>query len=119
MRATVRIHLLGEFHILNDGVMVDTVLSARLQALMACLILQRGKALSRQHIAFLLWPDSSEGQARTNLRHLLHTLRHSLPAADHFLHVDSLTLEWASFPLSSDIAEFEEEVAKHNLERAV
>ena len=33
----------------------------------------------RQRLAFLLWPDSTEAQARTNLRHVLHTLRRALP----------------------------------------
>ena len=45
-------------------------------------------------MAFLLWPDSSEAQARTNLRHVLHTLRRSLPDADRFLEVTPRTLRW-------------------------
>ena len=37
---------------------------------------------ARQSLAFLLWPDSTEAQARTNLRHVLHNLRRALPDPD-------------------------------------
>ena len=37
--------------------------------------------------AFLLWPDSTEAQARTNLRHVLHNLRRTLPDANRYLEV--------------------------------
>lgn len=115
----LRLQLFGEFHVTFKGEALNDGLSSRLKALLASLILQRGKPQSRQHLAFLLWPDSSEGQARTNLRHLIHSLRHSLPAADDFLRVDSLALEWRAEPISSDIAEFEEALTHENLEDAV
>ena len=37
-------------------------------------------AQPREQLAFLLWPESIESQARTNLRQLLHHLRRALPA---------------------------------------
>ena len=46
--------------------------SARAESLLAYLLLHREAPQPRQRLAFLLWPDSSEPQARTNLRHLLH-----------------------------------------------
>ena len=95
MSPALRIQLLGDFHLLLDNAPVDGILSSRLQASLAYLILQRGKPQLRQHVAFMLWPDSSEGQARTNLRHLLHTLRHTLPATDEYLRAEPLTLESA------------------------
>jgi hypothetical protein len=42
--------------------------SARAESLLAYLLLHRDAAQPRQRLAFLLWPDSSEPQARTNLR---------------------------------------------------
>ncbi len=36
---------------------------ARLQLLLAYVTLHRNLTLSRQHMAFLFWPDSSEKQA--------------------------------------------------------
>ena len=38
-------------------------------SLLAYLLFHRDTPQPRQHLAFLLWPDSSESQARTNLRY--------------------------------------------------
>jgi DNA-binding SARP family transcriptional activator len=75
--------------------------SARAETLLAYLLLHRDAPQSRQHLAFILWPDSSEAQARTNLRHVLHDLRRALPAADRFIEVSSRTLRAGSMSQSS------------------
>ena len=64
---------------------------ARLQELLAYLLLHGNAPVSRQQLAFVFWPDSSEGQARTNLRNLWHRLRRTLPEADRLLATDELT----------------------------
>ena len=62
---------------------------------------------SRRHLAFIFWPDSNEGQARTNLRRELHNLRQALPNPDQFLNVEMKTLQWrADAPYTLDVAEF-------------
>src|SRR4051812_47986897 len=53
--------------------------SARAESLLASLLLHRDAPQPRQRMAFLLWPDSTERQAQTNLRKVLYTLRHALP----------------------------------------
>ena len=59
-------------------------------------------------MAFLLWPDSSEAQARTNLRNLLHALRQALPDPDRFLSADTQTLQWRpEAPFTLDVIDFE------------
>jgi hypothetical protein len=59
-------------------------------------------------LAFLLWPDSAEGQAHTNLRKVLHNLRRALPDADHLIEVGSRTLRWRpDAPLWLDVEQFE------------
>jgi DNA-binding SARP family transcriptional activator len=83
----LRVHLLGDFHLLYDERTVSDVDTPRLQSLLSYLVLHRHAPQSRRHLAFLFWPDSTEAQARTNLRNLLHHLRHALPEADRFLHV--------------------------------
>ncbi len=101
------ISLLGGFSIKQDQAPVPEVNTPRLQSLVAYLLLHRDAPQSRAHIAFLFWPDTSEVQARTNLRNLLHHLRHALPDADSYLDVSVQTLEWrreASFSL--DVADF-------------
>lgn len=68
--------------------------SARARSLLGYVLLHSGTAVPRQHLAFLLWPDSSEAQARTNLRKVLHTLRREMPEIDRFLDVTPRTLRW-------------------------
>lgn len=111
--STLHIKLFGEFS-LNDGnTAVQTVGAPRLQSLLAHLVLQRGISLSRRHLAFNLWPDSSEAQARTNLRREVHSLRQALPALDVFLSVDTQTLRWSvDAPFTLDVADFEQAVAE-------
>ena len=61
----------------------------------------------------MLWPDSSEAQARTNLRHVLHDLRRALPDADRFLDVSARTLRWRTdAPYWLDVAVFEDALAR-------
>lgn len=103
------IRLLGEFRVLLDGGPVRGIDSARLQALLAYLVIHRDAHQSRQHLAFLLWPDSSEPQARTNLRHLLHGLRKALPDADRYLRVDAKMLQWVpDAGCTCDVVRFED-----------
>ena len=83
-----------------------------------CLPVERRQPCKR--LAFLLWPDSSEAQARTNFRHLLHELRQALPCADDFLRADGRTVQWrldSRFTL--DVAEFERASAVHDFDRVV
>jgi DNA-binding SARP family transcriptional activator/tetratricopeptide (TPR) repeat protein len=90
----LRIHLLGDFLLLAGDAVVATVTIPRVQSLLAYLVLHRAAPQSRSHLAFLLWPDSTEAQAHTNLRQLLYHLRQSLPDVDQFLHVDKQSLQW-------------------------
>ncbi|KPK04559.1 MAG: hypothetical protein AMJ56_17200, partial [Anaerolineae bacterium SG8_19] len=110
---TLNIHLLGQFHLLVDGQPVNNLAAERPQTLLAYLLLHRHAPQSRQHLAFLLWSDSSESQARSNLRNLLHNLRQLLPEADQFLKIEPMTLGWRSeAPYILDVAQFEQAVDK-------
>ena len=105
----LRIRLLGELDLRLDAAPVPPLGSARAESLLAYLVLHREAAQPRQRLAFLLWPDSSEPQARTNLRHLLHVLRPALPGTDRFLEATPRTLRWRDDPPSwVDVAAFEE-----------
>jgi non-specific serine/threonine protein kinase len=110
------IQLLGQFRIAAAGspdVTAMGVRSQRLQALLAYLVLQRQAPLMRQHLAFLLWPVSTEAQALTNLRNLLHQLRQVLPAPEQYFDADSRTLQWrAAAPATVDVIEFEAALAR-------
>lgn len=92
---------------------VTGVNTNRLQALFAYLALRPGVLQSREHLSFLFWPDSTEAQARTNLRQLLHHLRSALPDGGQFLSADSQNILWRSTAeFSIDVADFEKAAAR-------
>jgi DNA-binding SARP family transcriptional activator len=116
----LRIRLLGELTIEVGGAPISPLESARAESLLAYLVLHRDAVQSRQKLAFLLWPDSTERQARTNLRHVLHNLRRALPVADEYLEVTARTLRWRpGASLWLDVAAFEEALDRGALEEAV
>ncbi len=118
--ALLTIRLLGELDLRLGDAALPPLESARAESLLAYLLLHRDAPQSRQHLAFLLWPDSTEGQARTNLRKVLHNLRRALPEADRFLDVTARTLQWRpAAPCRLDVADFEDAIARGALREAV
>ena len=104
----LEIQLLGAFRLTHANEPVTTLSAERVQMLLTYLLLHRQAPQPRHHLAFLLWPDASEGQARTNLRNLLHSLRNALPAAETFLETTNLTVQWRlDAPYRLDVADFE------------
>lgn len=104
----LRIHLLGEFCLTHDDERVSGLDAPRLQALLANLVLHSGVPQPRRHLAFLLWPDSTDAQARTNLRNLVHLLRQALPGAGSYIEASPRTMQWRSdAPVVVDVVEFE------------
>src|SRR5207247_1879037 len=80
----------------------------RQQALLAYVMLNASTPQTRQHLAFLFWPDSTERQAHANLRYTVHHLRRSFPPIDQYLQIGARTLHWrpaAAFQL--DVEQFE------------
>lgn len=90
----LQIQLLGGFNILYDNEPVTRINSPRLQSLLAYLILHADLPQLRQHLAFLLWPDTTESNARNNLRQFFYQLRHALPNSDRFLIADANIVSW-------------------------
>jgi DNA-binding SARP family transcriptional activator len=105
----LHVRLLGDFSLAHSDRQVTGVNAARLQSLLAYLILHRHAPQSREQLAFLFWPDSREAQALNNLRKALHHLRQHLPDADAFIHADAKTLQWfPDAPFTLDVQEFEQ-----------
>lgn len=114
--STLQLQLFGSFQINYAGAPVTGVNQARLQALLAYLVLHRVAPQSRRHLAFLFWPDSTEAQAHANLRQLLHRLQRALPAADQFLEMSSKTVQWREHaPCTLDVAEFDQALTQAKL----
>ena len=93
--SSLHISLFGDFRLVASETDVPTIADMpRLQSLLAYLLLHRTAPQSRAHLAFLLWPDSTEGQAHTNLRKVLYLLRQTFPHTDSFLHIGRKSLSW-------------------------
>src|SRR5512143_3531993 len=113
VRGALDVRLLGQFRLTVDGRPVDCIASARLQSLLAYLLLHAGAPQPRTHLSFTFWPDASETRARNNLRQLLHQLRQALPDADRYLRTDTTSVQWApDSSFSLDVALFEGAVAE-------
>src|SRR6516162_5694181 len=113
MKPTLQIRLLGNFSLTYADQQVTGLNTMRLQSLLAYLVLHRDAPQQRQHLAFLFWPDTTEAQARNNLRQLLHQLRLAFPEVEHFLSADTHMLQWHTVsPFHLDVAEFEQALAE-------
>ncbi len=91
--SALEIRLFGQLRIRLDGQPITTVNTNRLRSLLAYLLLHGDAPQSREYLAFLLWPESEEAQARTNLRQLLHHLRRAIPG-DPMILSDGATIQW-------------------------
>jgi DNA-binding SARP family transcriptional activator/Cdc6-like AAA superfamily ATPase len=106
--APIRIELLGKLRLTIGQHLVTTVSTNRMQSLLAFVALHGAAPQSREHLAFLLWPESSESQARTNLRQLLHNLRRALPGDCSLMASDHQTVRWSpDGACAIDVIEFE------------
>ncbi|MBX3013068.1 MAG: AAA family ATPase [Caldilineaceae bacterium] len=109
----LQISLLGRFQLSFGSAPVAGFAAARLQALLAYLVLHCRAPHSRQQLAFHFWPVSSESQARTNLRKLLLQLRQQLPAVAAFLIADNQQITWRTdAPFTCDVLEVEQILAQ-------
>ncbi len=87
------IRLLGEQRVSGGRADPSRTASSRSIGLLAYLALHAGLTQPRQRLAGIFWPDSSEAQARTNLRRELHNLR-LLIGTDAALLVEAASLTW-------------------------
>ena len=106
---TLHIRLLGDFSLIYGDRQVTNLNTTRLRSLLTYLVLHRDVPQQRQRLAFLFWPDTTEAQARNNLRQLLHLLRQAFPPVEQFLSADTHMLHWHPVtPFHLDVAEFEQ-----------
>ena len=116
--ARLEVRLLGGVEIILDRRHLRAFNSLRLQRFLALIALRKDPQ-HRSRLAFELWPDSDERQARTNLRKLLHDFRHSLPDTGEFVEIDNEVVRWISTgPADVDVLRFREALAAGELELA-
>jgi len=92
----LQVSLLGEQSVIGTAGSVRAR-SSRAVALVAFLAVHAGAPQTRQRIASLFWPDSSDEQALTNLRRELHHVRTVL-GEDPSLVVTARDLCWTDAP---------------------
>lgn len=92
----LEVSLLGEQYVAGSTA-TNLARSSRSFALLAFLALHAGAPQPRQRLAATFWPDSTEQQARTNLRRELHHLR-VLLGDDPSLVIEAATLMWRESP---------------------
>jgi DNA-binding SARP family transcriptional activator len=101
--------LLGSLKITFDNEEFTKVISGAKVRLLAYLVLAFDMPQRRKKIAFDLWPDSSEKQALSNMRKLLHDLREGFPQIDRHLKITPAYIQWNhELPFYSDVREFEQ-----------
>ena len=116
--ARLEVRLLGVVEIILDGRRLRAFNSLRLQRSLALIAIRRDLQ-HRSRLAFELWPDSNERQARTNLRKLLHDFRHSLPDIGEFVEIDNEIVRWIpTGPSEVDVLRFRDALAVGDLELA-
>ncbi|CAI10049.1 AfsR/SARP family transcriptional regulator [Aromatoleum aromaticum] len=114
----LQVRLLGAVEIILDGRRLRAFNSLRLQRFLGLIALRRDPQ-HRSRLAFELWPDSDEAQARTNLGKLLHDFRHALPDSGEFVEIDNEPVRWiATGPSEVDVLRFRDAVAAGDFELA-
>ncbi|MBV7339345.1 AAA family ATPase [Chloroflexi bacterium TSY] len=109
LKAPLEFRFLGCFQIRYKGQLITQIHQPRLQSLLAYLVLRHDVAQTRQQLAFLFWQETSEQQARTNLRNLLFQLRRQWPDAKHFLQMTRHAIQWRSDDrFIVDVVEFDQ-----------
>lgn len=104
----LQLQLLGGFALTYDNRPATDLTQGRAQLLLAYLALHHATPQPRQRVAFHLWPESTDAQARTNLRKALSHLRRALPNVETLLQIDTQSLWWSSSEgCQSDVAAFE------------
>ncbi|HEY3099613.1 MAG TPA: AAA family ATPase [Methylomirabilota bacterium] len=106
--AKLKIFLLGGFRAESDSRPRITVTRRKGQALLALLALRPGSGYPREALTALLWPESSDEEARHSLRQELHELRRALATAKtRALVVDGERIALDPDAVEVDVVKFE------------
>ena len=110
----LEVRLLGQFFINLDSASIQ-INSRPAQSLLSYLLINSGKSFRREKLAGLLWPETSDANARNNLRQAIWRVRKSLETnnseSQPFFLVDDLTVAFnADANFSLDVVRLEAKV---------
>lgn len=107
----LHIHLFGHLRLFVDGRPQKFSALPKATPLLAYILLNRSTHIPRDTLAYTLWPDVPESEAKANLRRHLHELRRNLPPAPESLPwilAETQQVQWnPAAPVWIDVAEFE------------
>jgi DNA-binding SARP family transcriptional activator/energy-coupling factor transporter ATP-binding protein EcfA2 len=106
----LEIRLFGHANVSSAGVPVKFPKRSTTLAMLALLVLQRGKPMTREALAFTLFPEVDESAALAELRRYLYLINKALPqrAGDPWIVVDADAIRWnAAAGAFVDVIEFE------------
>ena len=119
----LEVRLFGQPDIRYAGSPIKFAKRSATLAMLALLVLKRGRALSRESVAFTLFPDNDEASALAELRRYLYLANKALPprAGDPWILSDTETVRWNdSAEAFIDVVEFERFAGENAMqERAV
>src|SRR5580704_15911620 len=103
------IRLFGHASISFHGVPVKFAKRSTTLAMLACVLLKRGRPISRESLAYLLFPEVDEAAALAELRRYLYLANKALPQRGHpWLLLDAETVAWNERAKAFvDVVEFE------------
>ncbi|MDP9110156.1 MAG: hypothetical protein M3M96_00780, partial [Candidatus Eremiobacteraeota bacterium] len=104
----LRVELLGPARMSFDGVLYPYKAPPKCLPLLGYLLLHRETAVSREALAYSMWADDTEQEARANLRRHLHRLARALPnSGTDWVISDTTTVRWNSAStFTSDVDDF-------------
>ncbi len=112
--ASLSIALFGSARFAANGKPLDLGLSRASLTVLAYLLLFRDEPLKRDRIAFAVWPDDVETDARANLRRHLYLIARALPRArTAWFESGGRTVRWnVCAPYDLDVETFERGIAE-------
>ena len=107
----LEVALFGHVRLAFDGKPFEFTAPRKTLPILAYLLLHRHAAVSREFLAFLMWPDADEEVARNNLRRNLTLFKQILPPpapAESWILASNELVRWnPDAPFTLDVAEFD------------
>ena len=113
------IYTLGPFHLYHNEQLVDNWASSKGKSIFKYMVLNRERAISKEILMDLFWPDAAADAARNNLNVAIYglrrTLRQILPDFSHILFQDDRYLLNPELQIWIDVDAFREHFNKAQL----
>jgi DNA-binding SARP family transcriptional activator len=116
MTAVLAVHLLGPFQVFDQQHPLTTFATDKVRALLVYLAMEADIPHRRESLATLIYPDSDDQQAISNLRKTLYRLRtaldqHTPTLSDTLLTISRATIQLNGSVLALDATQFRRTIA--------